>query len=69
METTFTYPYKVAILDLYNGAANLGMQSIEAILAEENMRFERFDVRAKNELPSGHHDIYISTGGPGSPFD
>lgn len=69
MTTNFTYPSKVAILDLYNGAANMGMKNIQNILAEENMRFEIFDVRGKNEIPNGSHDIYISTGGPGSPFD
>lgn len=60
---------KVAILDLYNGVANLGMKNIQAIIHNARMRYEIYDVRGKGELPDGSHDIYISTGGPGSPFD
>lgn len=60
---------KVAILDLYNGAANLGMANIQKIISENGFSFEVFDVRAKGEIPSTEFDIYISTGGPGSPFD
>jgi GMP synthase-like glutamine amidotransferase len=30
---------------------------------------KEFDVRLKNEVPSDEFDIYISSGGPGSPLD
>lgn len=33
------------------------------------MSFKVFDARSKNELPGPEYDIYISGGGPGSPFD
>lgn len=70
MFTTNSHSHtKVAILDLYNGHANMGMKNIQNILLENGFTFEVFDVRAANQLPDGSHDIYISTGGPGSPFD
>jgi len=59
----------VAILDLYNGAKNMGMSNIQQILTKNGFDFEVFDVRAKMEIPNGTHDLYISTGGPGSPYD
>lgn len=65
---------KVAILDLYEGAANEGMRCIRQILkhyaSEKNigLTFKEFDVRLKKELPGIDYDIYISTGGPGSPL-
>jgi GMP synthase-like glutamine amidotransferase len=67
---------KVAILDLYNGWPNQGMKNIKEILDRysENSDFkiiyDVFDVRQKNEVPKiDDYDIYISTGGPGSPFE
>ena len=60
---------KVAILDLYNGSANLGMANIQKIITENGFSFEVFDVRSKGEVPNTDFDIYISTGGPGSPFE
>jgi len=66
---------KVAILDLYEGVANQGMRCIREILnqfADEhqlNLSWDEFDVRLKNELPDLSYDIFISSGGPGSPFD
>lgn len=67
---------KIAILDLYNGSPNQGMRSIKNIIEEQaialNLPFEYhvYDVRAKDEVPSlSHYDIYISSGGPGSPFE
>lgn len=67
---------KAAVLDLYNGIENQGMRCILEILDNSNLRFQDtiieydvFEVRSKNEVPSLDYDIYISSGGPGSPFD
>ena len=61
---------RVAILDLYDGTENLGMQSIKNILMHyPALEVEVFDVRGKCELPSLEYDIYISSGGPGSPLE
>lgn len=66
---------KVAILDLYEGAPNQGMRCIRNILiewAEKNdllLYAKEYDVRLKNELPDTSYDVYISSGGPGSPLE
>jgi homoserine O-succinyltransferase/O-acetyltransferase len=65
---------RVAILDLYEGAPNQGMRCIRQILRDygkqNNLRlsFDEYDVRQKNEIPGLEYDIYISSGGPGSPL-
>ena len=65
----------IAILDLYEGAENQGMRCIRTIIknwAADNGFTEtvkEFDVRLKNEVPDTSYDVYISTGGPGSPLD
>jgi len=66
---------KVAILDLYEGAANQGMRCIRNILIEWTEKNDlllyakEYDVRLKNELPDTSYDVYISSGGPGSPLE
>ncbi len=66
---------QVAILDLYEGVANQGMRCIREILnqyADSNnldIHWDEFDVRLKNEVPGMEYDIYISSGGPGSPLE
>ncbi len=66
---------RIAILDLYEGKENQGMRSIREILTrygkENNLEITRdeFDVRLKNEVPDLSYDIYISSGGPGSPLE
>ena len=62
---------KLAILDMYEGAANEGMRCIKAIAQAQAdfVDYKVFDVRSKNEVPDKGYDIYISSGGPGSPFD
>ncbi len=66
---------KVAIIDLYNGEANQGMRGIHEILSRYetgntvNFIITVFDLRRKGEIPDLSHDIYLSTGGPGSPYD
>lgn len=64
--------FKVAILDLYNGEPNQGMRCIIDIVNNFNhlLNFQVFDIRGKNEIPNFEDfDIYISSGGPGNPYD
>jgi len=66
---------RVAILDLYEGQPNQGMRCIRQILADfaltHNLRLEvdEFEVRLEKKVPDLTYDIYISSGGPGSPLD
>ncbi len=69
-------PLRVAILDLYNGEPNQGMRAIRELLVAQSAKLGgagldvvEFDVRRLGEVPSLQHDIYISSGGPGSPYD
>lgn len=68
-------PMKVAILDMYEGAENQGMRCIREILNQfadiNNIDLVRdeFDVRRKIAIPDLSYDIYIFSGGPGSPID
>lgn len=66
---------RVAVIDMNNGVTNQGMRGIQEILLryrEENevdLGYDIFDLRQRGEIPDEHYDIYISSGGPGSPFD
>ena len=66
---------RVAILDMYEGFENQGMRCLREILnqyGENNnldLEWDEFDVRLKNETPDTSYDIYLSTGGPGSPLE
>lgn len=62
---------KLAILDMYDNHPNEGMRCIKTFAqqSEKFIDWEVFDVRGKEEVPNGKFDIYISSGGPGSPFD
>ena len=66
---------KVAILDLYEGVANQGMRCIREILNQYSetqaldLEVKEFEVRLEKQVPGLDHDIYISSGGPGSPLD
>ena len=67
---------QIAILDLYEGVANEGMRCLRELIAEwaattrpGGVEVSEFDVRQKMELPSIDHDIFISSGGPGSPLE
>jgi GMP synthase-like glutamine amidotransferase len=67
---------KVAIIDLYNNEENQGIRCIKDILNEVdclyhniNLEYQLFDTRFKGEVPDLEYDIYISSGGPGSPFE
>lgn len=66
---------RVAVLDMNKGTKNLGIPSILRILDEASadrrlprFDYQVFDVRAKDEVPDLTFDVYISSGGPGSPF-
>jgi GMP synthase-like glutamine amidotransferase len=75
MTQTDKLPIKVAILDLYDGIENEGMRGFQEILHRYklknnlNLTFEIFDIRKKVEVPGMGFDIYIHSGGPGSPID
>lgn len=66
---------RVAILDLYQGEENEGMRCIRELLQQfsdgQQIPFEvsEFNVRPSGQVPGLDHDIYISSGGPGSPLD
>ncbi|MBL0146444.1 MAG: GMP synthase [Chitinophagaceae bacterium] len=66
---------RVAILDLYEGVANQGMRCLREILnqyadaANLNLEWDEFEVRREEQLPDLTYDIYISSGGPGSPLE
>jgi len=66
---------RVAILDLYEGEANQGMRCIRQIINEWSefhsipAMFDEFDVRRHKQVPDLSYDVYISSGGPGSPLE
>src|SRR5690606_12150732 len=66
---------RIAILDLNAGAENQGMRCIREIINQYgeyhhlHIISTEYDVRNKIELPGTDHDIYISSGGPGSPVE
>jgi homoserine O-succinyltransferase len=67
-------PFKIAILDMYNNFPNEGMRCIRQLLGraetanQVNFVIDTFNVRANSEVPDLTYDIYISSGGPGSPL-
>ncbi|RPI72542.1 MAG: GMP synthase [Ignavibacteriales bacterium] len=60
---------KAAVIDLYNNEKNEGMRCIKEILSDSALLYDVFETRYKNDIPSEDYDIYISSGGPGSPFE
>lgn len=66
---------KVAVIDMNNGAPNQGMRGIQEILKKYrdeqdiDLQFDIFDLRQHGALPDLNYHIYISSGGPGSPYD
>jgi GMP synthase-like glutamine amidotransferase len=66
---------RVAVIDMNMGVANQGMRGIEEILLRYRqdhgveLGYDVFDLRAKGECPGLDYDLYISSGGPGSPYD
>ncbi|MFQ5447286.1 MAG: type 1 glutamine amidotransferase [Saprospiraceae bacterium] len=63
-------PAKLALLDMYEGTPNLGMQNIRTIVRhfEPELTCSIFDVRSEEKVPDLSHDIYIFSGGPGNPL-
>jgi GMP synthase-like glutamine amidotransferase len=65
---------KVAILDLYNNAPNEGMRCLNQLVRRAQaespvaLTYDVFDVRANQQVPDLSYDIYLSSGGPGSPL-
>lgn len=66
---------RIAILDMNNNVPNQGLRCIKAHVEHflskdgDQNTYKVFDVRAKNELPEiANFDIFISSGGPGSPL-
>ena len=65
----------IAIIDMYDGNTNVGMECIELLLAHWsqdrniNIQHQIFRLRDSCEIPNHSFDAYISTGGPGSPLD
>ena len=66
---------RIAVLDLYEGQANQGMRCIREILNSWSefynveMEFNEYEVRLEHKVPDLNYDIYISSGGPGSPLE
>lgn len=66
---------KVAVIDMNRGVANQGIRGIEEILCQyesnNKLKFSTtyFDIRVTDEIPDLNFDVYIATGGPGSPYD
>jgi homoserine O-succinyltransferase len=66
---------RIAVLDLYEGQANQGMRCLREIIAqwgEANqftVVYDEFDVRLQLAVPDTSYDMYISSGGPGSPLE
>jgi len=70
---------KIAVLDMNNNHPNEGMRCILQIIRSvqgndhaeyphAGLSFDTFNVRGSNELPGLDYDVYISSGGPGSPL-
>lgn len=67
---------KIATIDLYNNERNEGMRCIREIVNDvtnENsnidLDYNVFETRYKGDIPNLTNDIFISSGGPGSPFE
>ena len=75
MSLTGKKTVRVAILDMYEGVANQGMRCIREILNQFgeanhiNLVWDEFEVRQQKNTPCLNYDIYISSGGPGSPLE
>lgn len=66
---------RVAILDMNEQMPNQGMRCIREILTQYaadnniNLSWDEFEVRVQLQVPTTDYDIYISSGGPGSPLE
>ena len=68
-------PIRIAILDMNEGKPNQGMRCIREILNQFgdanniDLEWDEFEVRLQKQIPGLNYDIYISSGGPGSPLE
>ncbi len=71
LRDSFLTMFKLALLDMNAGSPNQGMRCLRALTAQYADRFSvtEFDVRAQGQVPDSSFDIYISSGGPGSPME
>ena len=67
--------YKIAVLDMNAGLPNEGMRCITSLMGEflsqdgVKGNYDVFEVRNKQEMPDINEcDIFLSSGGPGSPL-
>jgi homoserine O-succinyltransferase/O-acetyltransferase len=66
---------RIAILDLYEGQKNQGMRCLREIINQFgeinniNIELKEYDVRQNLEVPDTSYDVYLSSGGPGSPLE
>jgi len=67
---------KITTIDLYDNERNEGMRCIREIIADVQNKFKDvrltynvYETRYKGDVPNLDYDIYISSGGPGSPFN
>lgn len=66
---------RIAILDLYEGQPNQGMRCLRSLIQEWGafygtpVQWDEFDVRQQAAVPDMSYDIYLSSGGPGSPLE
>ena len=66
---------RIAILDLYEGQPNQGMRCLREIINlwgeahHLEVEWNEFDVRQHLQVPDMSYDIYLSSGGPGSPLE
>lgn len=67
---------KIAAIDLYNNERNEGMRCIKEIVTDAgknnhsiDLKYDVFETRYKGVIPDLSYDIFISSGGPGSPFE
>ena len=71
-----TRPINVALIDLYRGEPNQGIRAITELTenftepsSNRSLSLKRFETRLTGEIPDLSFDIYLFSGGPGSPFD
>lgn len=66
---------RIAILDLYEGQPNQGMRCLRDIITQWGeqhkleVSWQEYDVRQQCQVPDMSYDIYLSSGGPGSPLE
>ena len=62
--------HRLAILDMNAGHPNQGMRCLRRLAGDfaERLEYDTFDVRAAGEVPGTDFDIYLCSGGPGSPL-